>query len=244
MKPLDGTRVMLTRSPRGCEQWARRVRASGGVPVLFPCIHRVPIPAGQVTATGLRNSVARADWLVLTSPFGVEVAARLIDHELPAGVAVAVVGPATAAVAKRELGRVDLVAAGGTSAALAEELLVRLPRRAGSTAHVVIAAAEDGLSDIEKELEPHGVTVERFAVYRTEPGPPLEPRERFASAIDVVLMASPSAVDGLCARAELDPRIPIVTIGPTTTAAVQAAGLHVAAQAERRSLEAMLEAIP
>jgi len=244
MRALDGTRILLTRSQRGCAQWAARVREQGGVPVSFPCISRVPVAASDDTATRLRDSVDRADWLALTSPFGAEVAARLLENDLPELVAVAVVGPATAAVAQRRFGRVDLLAAGGTGAALATQLLGRLNLAAESAPRVVVAAAEGGLEDLEQELEPRGVTVERFAIYRTEPGPPLERRERFASAIDVVLVASPSAVDGLQARAEIDPHIPIVTIGPTTSAAVEAAGMRVAAQAEHRSLEAMLEAIP
>ena len=244
MRTLDGTRILLTRTQRGCAQWARRVRARGGVPISFPCISRVAVTASSATATGLRASIDKADWLALTSPFGAEVAARLLGGKLPGRVAVAVVGPATAVAAQREFDRVDVLAAGGTGAALARELLRRLPLRAESGPRVVIAAAEGGRSDLEQQLEPRGVTVERFAIYRTEPGRPLARRERFASEIDVVLVASPSAVVGLRARAELAPQIPIVTIGPTTTAAVKAAGMQVAAQAEHRSLEAMLEAIP
>ncbi len=243
MKKLDGARVLLTRSERGCEQWATQVRACGGVPVSFPCIRRVPVSTSDDVAIRLRESMARADWLALTSPYGVEVAAALLVDPLPSHVEVAAVGPATASAAEREFGRVDLTAAGGTGAALAAELLRRLsPRQAGAS--VVIAAARGGLRVLEEALEPRGAHIERFDIYRTEAGPPLERRERFASDIDVVLVASPSAVDGLRARAELDPQIPIVTIGPTTAAAARAAGMHVAAQAENRSLEAMLEAIP
>ncbi len=244
MRALDGARILLTRSDRGCEQWAARVRARGGVPVSFPCITRVPIALDELNADRLRDSVNKANWLALTSPFGAELAARLLDNSLPSRVAVAVVGPATAGVARREFGRADLVADGGTGAALAAQLLRRLPVPAESEPRIVIVAAEGALGDLEQTLTPRGAIVERFAVYRTEPGPPLERRERFASAIDVVLLASPSAVDGLRARAELAPEIPIVTIGPTTTAAVEAAGMQVAAQADHRSLEAMLEAIP
>lgn len=244
MRTLDGMRILLTRSQRGCAQWAAQVRVRGGIPVSFPCIGRVAVAASSPTATQLRVSIDKADWLALTSPFGTEIVARLLGGRLPDRVAVAVVGPATALIAQREFGRVDLRAAGGTGAALAEELLRRLPMRAEAGLRVVIAAAEGGRRDLERLLEPRGVTVERFAVYRTEPGRALESRERFASEIDVVLVASPSAVIGLQARAEIAPQIPIVTIGPTTTAAVRAAGMQVAAQAENRSLEAMLEAIP
>lgn len=244
MRTLDGMRILLTRSQRGCAQWAVRVRAHGGVPVSFPCIGRVAVAASSPTAMQLRVSIDKADWLALTSPFGAETVARILGGRLPDGVAVAVVGPATASIAQREFGRVDLRAAGGTGAALAEELLRRLPMRGESGPRVVIAAAERGRRDLERLLEPRGVTVERFAVYRTEPARALESRARLASGIDVVLVASPSAVVGLRARAEIAPQIPIVTIGPTTTAAVRSAGMQVAAQAENRSLEAMLEAIP
>ena len=98
MRSLTGVRILLTRSQRGCDEWAVRVRARGGAPVSFPCIRNVPLPATDDIPARLRRSVNEADWLALTSPFGAEIAARLLGGALPPRLAVAAVGPATAAV--------------------------------------------------------------------------------------------------------------------------------------------------
>ncbi len=243
MRSLDGLRILLTRSQCGCREWAGRIEARGGAPVSFPCIQTVLLdPAGGL-AGRLSAAIAKAHWLALTSARGVQAVDRLVAAPLPSRLAIAAVGPSTAAAARAHLGRVDLVSAAGTAAALGIDLAERLDLEQHRAPRVVVAAAVGGRRDVEQVLEPRGVAVTRVDVYRTEPAPALEPRQSLDS-VDVVLLASPSAVDGLRARADLSSRIPIVSIGPSTTAAARAVGMRVAAEAEQRSLEAMLEAIP
>lgn len=59
----------------------------------------------------------------------------------------------------------------------------------------------------------------------------------------MILLASPSAVKGLLARADVPESVQVFSIGPTTTAAARAAGLQVAGQASRRDLDGLLEMI-
>jgi uroporphyrinogen-III synthase len=115
---------------------------------------------------------------------------------------------------------------------------------AGARNTVVVAAAEGGRRGLEEVLEPLGAQVLRFAVYRTVPAPPEDPRTDLASeGVDVILLASPSAVKGLLARADVPASAQVICIGPTTTAAARAAGLEVAGQAGRRDLDGLLEVI-
>jgi len=60
--------------------------------------------------------------------------------------------------------------------------------------------------------------------------------------IDLVVVASPSALEGLLNQAEVDPPVSLISLGPTTSRAVRDAGLPVAAEADRPDVTATIEA--
>ncbi len=156
------------------------------------------------------------DWLILTSATGA--------HELKARATgrpgkVAAIGTATA----EAWGPVDLVPGTATQ----EGLLAELPRPAG---RVLFAGAEGARRLLVDELG-----AEFVALYRTVPAPPAGPVEG-----DLVVLASPSAARAL---AEATPNVPVVTIGPETTAAAVGAGLRVAAEAPTPDLEGLVLAV-
>lgn len=260
MRDLDGLRILLTRSEDRCHLWAAEIQARGGTPLLFPCIRHETLDSPQ-TASRLQSALESASWLVLTSPRGAQEVSCMVPLPLPPQLAIGVVGAATADSALKLLGRVDLVPERQTGASLAGALAKRLatggrngadrlpgnsrlrPGREESP-NVVAAAAQGGRHDLEQELKRRGVVVTRIAVYRTVSAPPLEPRHVFRSPVDVVLLASPSAVRGLVAQAQLGSETGVITIGPTTSAAAREAGFRVVAEAEQPNLDGMLEAIP
>ena len=247
MRDLDGLRILLTRSEGRCHLWAAEIEARGGTPLLLPCIHHETLDSPE-TASRLQTALGSAAWLVLTSPRGAQAVSRMVPLPLPPGLAIGVVGTATAKSAVELLGRVDLVPDRQTGASLAGALAMLLepPHEpfGERSPHVVVATAEGGRHDLERELERRGVAVARIAVYRTVSAPPLEPRHVFRSPVDVVLLASPSAVRGLVAQAQIGPETGVITIGPTTSAAARKAGFQVVAEAEQPNLDGMLEAIP
>lgn len=237
--PLAGRRVLVTRALEDAGEWAARLEALGAEPVILPCIRTEPLDDAS-TRDRLAAAVRDADWLCVTSPRGAEAVARLVAP-LPPAVRAAAVGDSTAGAVRRSLGREPFVCRGATSRALGAELLAR--ELAGSaTARVVVAAAEGGRTDLEAVLRAGGVTVTRIDVYRTVPASPAPApidlaRERIAD----VLLASPSAVRGLLNQASFPSNARIFTIGPTTSAAVVAAGLVVAGEASRPDLESLVE---
>lgn len=159
------------------------------------------------------------EWLVVTSRTGAgEIARRLTGR--PARIAA--VGPATADRLRAQGLAVDLV----PREASQDGLLAELPRPAG---RVLLAAAEGARRLLVDELG-----ADFLPLYRTR-----ELRPAAFPDADLVVLASPSA-----ARAyALIGGAPVVTIGPQTTQAARAAGLTVAAQAERPDVDALTAAV-
>ena len=69
------------------------------------------------------------------------------------------------------------------------------------------------------------------------------PIDLAGEGIGDVLLASPSAVQGLLNVASFPAETRIFTLGPTTTAAVVAAGLVVSGEAMRPDLDSLVEAM-
>ncbi|MBI2408636.1 MAG: uroporphyrinogen-III synthase [Gemmatimonadetes bacterium] len=239
---LAGRRILVTRAEEDAAAWAERLTRRGAHPVLLPCLSVQPI-RDAMTATRLQAALNNADWLVVSSRRGVECTAQLLGCAPPPHVRVAAVGPATAHAATEVWGRADLVASIPTSAALAAELAaVAHAATPESSLHAVIAGAAEGRRDAELVLASLGWRVTPIAVYRTVAAPAIEKRmDLREGSIDDVLLASPTAVQGLLNRAVLPCTARIITIGPTTSAAARAAGLTVAAEARRPGLDGMLE---
>lgn len=239
MTELEGHTVLLTRAEEDNEAWATRLAAAGAHPIELPCIRSQAIDSPELRAA-LAEALTNADWLVFTSRRGVEAFATLHPAALPESTRVAVVGAATAAAARDKVGRADLTSEAGTAASLARALAERV----APGTHVVITVAENAGQTLPEALQAAGATCLRFDVYRTIPVPaPETKRALSALGADNVLLASPSAVTGFVNQVDMDISADIFTIGPSTTAAAQAAGLTVEAQAEYPSLEGLMEAM-
>ena len=154
------------------------------------------------------------DWLVLTSATGAE---ELNRRARGRAIRVAAIGNATA----EAWGEVDLVPAVSTQ----EGLLAELPRPAG---RVLFAGAEGARALLADELDADVVVL-----YRSRP---------VAAQVqgDLVVVASPSAARALAAA---NASLPVVSIGPETSAAAEAAGLRVAAEATSPDLDGLVRAV-
>jgi uroporphyrinogen-III synthase len=185
---------------------------------LEACGHEVAIcPLIRIESLGDEAvDVSGYDWVVLTSVHGARELRRRLRGE-PARVAA--IGRATA----EAFGYADLVPRVSTQEGLLEEL----PSPSG---RVLFAGAEGA-----RRLLVDALGADFRALYRTVP---LRP-ERFPDG-DLAVVASPSAVGAL---ADLGVDIPVVSIGPQTTAAASEAGLRVVAEAERPDAESVLAAI-
>jgi len=239
MRDFNGQRIVLTRSAEDCAAWAHRLQQCGAEAVILPCIGSELIDSA-VLRHGLEERIGDADWLIFTSRRGVEALATLYDEALAATVKVAVVGSATAEAARAVFGRVDLIGS-GTAAALADALTLEFTADATKC---VLAVAENAGEALEEKLRCVGASCVRLNVYRTVPVPVSEPKQALSTlAACNVFLASPSAVTGFVNQVDTDTDANFITIGPSTTAAVQSRGLAVAAEAHTPSLEGLLEAL-
>lgn len=169
---------------------------------------------------GPRLRVDRYDWLLLTSRNGVEALYARLDGPLPR---VAVVGPGTAQALRERGVEPDIVASVSTQ----EGLLADLPRPAGN---VLFAGAEDARDLLIRELGADFVPLYRTRAIRPASFP----------AADLVVLASASAARALAALG-LD--LPVVSIGPVTSAAARSLGLKIVAEASGHDREGLAEAV-
>ncbi len=154
------------------------------------------------------------DWLVLTSATGARELKRRVTGR---AARVAAIGSATA----RAWGEVDLV----PRLASQEGLLAELPRPAG---RVLFAGAEGARPLLAQEL-----AADVVVLYRARA---LSPRIEG----DLAVVASPSAARAL---ADVNPAIPVVTIGPETTTAARNAGLKVLREAATADVPGLVRAV-
>jgi uroporphyrinogen-III synthase len=160
--------------------------------------------------------VSGYDWVVITSANGASELRRRMRGRPRR---VAAVGRATAVA----FGEVDLVPRIATQ----EGLLAELPRPAG---RVLFAGAEGARQLIVQALDADFLPLYRTCAVRPDVLP----------AGDLVVLASPSAARALAA---LELLLPVVSIGPETTRAAEAAGLTVLAEAASHSAAGIAAAV-
>lgn len=157
------------------------------------------------TATDEIQRLGADDWLVFSSAFAV----KAVDRKLAQAPRVAVVGPGTRDAARRRGFRVEWVGDHGGSAALFK--MLRETAQSG-----VICYPRSALAEVPQPWA--GVKIISPVVYET--------RKRsfdrgIVARIDVVAVASPSAVDAI---GPIDR--PFASIGPTTSAALRRHGIE------------------
>lgn len=183
------------------------------------------------------------DWVVVTSAAGASVLLARFPPTL--GFRWAAVGPVTAAELVRRGVKAAAVPerARGVEVASAMSHVQPLPGL-----HVLLARATAAAPDLPAVLRTARAVVEELDVYRTVEGPESSRQALELALADpelrTVVFASGSAVRGLVNLATSDPRrLLAVTIGPATTRVAREHGFEVAAEAERPSVEGLLEVI-
>jgi len=247
---IAGKTVLVTRPGAPGEELARWVRECGGTALLAPAI-RVLVDSEGAEAGAARAALAGASGLILTSANGLDALlppSRAITRPLPP---VACVGSSTADRARARGLDVALVAGGtGGAAALCRLMLEHLP---AAGARYVWPRGDLARPEVFAPLRAAGAVIADHVVYRTTDAYAAGglPDAAVLDAVDVVVVASPSAITNLARALAATGRSawlserPVVAIGERTAAAAQAAGagrIHRAAAASSEGLQEALDA--
>jgi uroporphyrinogen III methyltransferase / synthase len=234
-RPLHGRSVAVTRARPQASALAARLRELGATVLEAPAIRIRPLAAELPDLAGY-------DLLCVTSPNG---AARLLellleagrDARALAGVRVAAIGPGTArALAERGI-RADVVPPRSVAEGLVEALADLPVRRA------LVVRAGEGRDVLRDALRERGADVDVLAVYETVAEQLPAAAAEAAAAADYVTFTSASTVRNFVAAAGRPEGARIVSIGPATSAALRAAGLEPAVEADPHTPDGLVAAL-
>jgi len=250
-RPLLGRRILVTRARAQASRLVADLEARGAEAVEAPAI-RIEPPEDRGPLLAAARDAATLDWIVFTSVNGVDAFFEALtetggDARALAGVRLATIGPATTErLAGRGL-RADLQPATYTGAAVAEAL-------AGAAdlagARVLLPRADIAPPDLADALAGAGARVSEVIAYRTVPDPDgvqaaaEDLRER---RTDWITFTSSSTVrnlvDAVGADAVRDAGAHLASIGPTTSATLQEAGLEPTVEAAEHTIPGLVAAI-
>ncbi len=179
--PLQGKRVLVTRTRNQASVLSEQLRDLGAIPIEFPTIRIVPPQDWRELDAALKhlyepygNSASFYNWLVFTSANGVTICCerlRILGYD-PASlqnVRVAAIGPATAAALASYGIVTDLVPdeyiAEGVAAALIEDAEQRGNPLAGQ--RILLARAAEARKVLVTTLQEAGAQVDEVAAYYT-----------------------------------------------------------------------------
>ena len=252
---LVGKRILVTRALKQAQELARQLEEKGAEVLMLPLVRfAFPERSDMERLSQALRDLANFDAILFLSASAVGYTYKFsqqlgVSRELRDSSEhfIAAVGPATAKELEHFGMRVDYVAKGGTSEALAREIGTALAGR-----KILLPRSNLGDARLSDSLRASGAQVTEVVAYVTDL--PEEPDQTVLDRIrhedvDVLTFASPSAFNNLCRfidvqeLAKLAARIPFAAIGPTTAGAIRKAGIPVDIQATQASTEGLVEAI-
>jgi uroporphyrinogen-III synthase len=244
--PLRGRRVLVTRRLEQSVTLRQGLEALGAQVVEVPLLEIL----APVDSAPLHRALSRLDhydWLVFTSANAVEAvgeALRRSERSLPPALRVATVGPATSDAVRGTLAvEVSLEPPTDHSAA---GLLSALGEESWEGRRVLLPLGDRAREALADGLRGYGATVDAVVAYRTvaRPGSGEELERALRAGVDLVTLASPSAVEALrAAVGERARHLPVAVIGPVTERAARDAGLDVRVVAAPSTAEGLVRAV-
>jgi len=271
--PLQGKRVLVTRTPEQAGALRMGLQALGAIPLEFPTIRIVP-PTDwtplDVAFKRLYPSSQQAhdfvyDWLVFTSANGVNICLQRLQtlgsnlHTLR-NVRIAAIGPATAATLAQYGLVADVVPDTYVAESVAEAIIADTQRRGLSVSgqHILLARAAEARKVLATMLREAGASVDDVPVYDTRTVARDDERGRelwrmlAQQQLDMLTFASSSTVKNFmtwlreCEAAmgvTLTHLPAIASIGPITSQTARELGLTVAVEAKAFTIDGLLEAL-
>jgi uroporphyrinogen III methyltransferase/synthase len=239
-RPLFGRTVVVTRARSQAGALGDALRAQGADVLTVPVIETVdPDDGGTALRTAAQQCAAGAyEWVVLTSANGVErLFGALHDARDLGATKVAVVGPGTAAALRTHGVVADLV----PTVAVGEHLVEHFPEGSG---RVLVVRPEVARDIVPRGVREKGWDVDEVAAYRTRTVRPDPTVAAAVAAADAVTFTSSSTVDNLLDAVGVEGLPPVrVSIGPITSATLEAHGAPATVTAEPHTIEGLVAAV-
>ncbi|PYL09972.1 MAG: uroporphyrinogen-III C-methyltransferase [Verrucomicrobia bacterium] len=247
-RPLSGKRIVVTRTRKQASALSERLRALGADVIELPTI-RIEPPSDLREFAELVQEAHTYDWIVFTSPNGVEAFFELFfklydDAREIGAVKIAAIGPATAQRVKDFHLHVDL-----QPEEFVAEAVVREFQKQGmlENLRILIARAEKARDVLSNQLAKLGAIVDEAFAYRTvaETRDDTGARQRLLEeGADLITFTSSSTVENFLALGLPWPnQMQVASIGPITSKTAREHGLKVSIEAKRHDIEGLTEAI-
>ena len=249
--PLAGKRILVTRAREQAGRLAEALEAEGAEVLRLPTIEILP-PETYAPLDSALRAIAGYDWLIVTSANGATALAnqlrvlaipiRDLQH-----LQIAAIGPSTAAA----LSRMGLCVSTMPGEYVAEAVVSLLQDKVAGK-RVLLARAAVARDVIPEQLRRHGADIHVVETYRTVI--PAGSAEQVSQTLskgnplpDAVTFTSASTVNNFfalltAARVELPHGLRAVSIGPITTAALEAHAWQPAQQALPHDIPGLVKA--
>jgi uroporphyrinogen III methyltransferase/synthase len=252
-KPLFGRRVVVTRTREQASELSRRLQELGAEALEIPTIKILPPKSEKVLCEAVEG-IGEYDWLVFTSPNGVECFFRVFfevydDIREIGGVKIAAIGPATAAKVKAFHLQVDLQ----PKEFVAEEIVKAFQKEHDvGNQRFLLPRADIARDALREGLEGLGAIVDNVECYRTAPETADESgnlARLLAEGADVITFTSSSTVESFCNLTDLPalrgkfPGLKLASIGPVTSETIRRRGLVVDVEAARHDISGLTDAV-
>jgi uroporphyrinogen-III synthase len=252
LPPLHGRSIVVTRPEHQAEEFADRIRALGGIPLLLPAIRLVP-PEDTAPLHNALKEISTYDWLILTSVNGVKSVLSAM-RELGINSAelshtkIAAIGPATAKAVEDE----GLTVTAVPDEYISESVLEVLGEV--KNLRILLPRADIARKVLPERLQELGATVDEIVAYRIleNDDPTLIETIRAFSAEehpDYITCTSSSNARGVHAllknggKEEWFQNVPIVSIGPITARTVAELGANKRSVASVYTTDGVLDTI-
>jgi len=246
-RPLFGQRIVVTRTREQAGELSSELFEAGADVVELPTI-RIEPPAQREEFSRLVTDVHTYDWVIFTSPNGVE---RFFDAFFAAyedarsfgKPKIAAIGPATAKKIAEYRFATDLL----PEKFVAEGLVEALKKEHVESQTVLWVKAEDTREIIYDELMAQGAIVDRCIAYRNVPesGDPTGALESLTKdGADVITFTSGSTVESFFALGVPWPEgCKAASIGPVTSGKLREHGIEPEIEAAESNIQGLVTAI-
>lgn len=254
---LGGRQFLITRPRQNLSSLAAGLRALGAQVIEMPAIRTEPLEPGAILKEALERFGTQSpeEWLIFTSPVGVEVFfedLKKLKKDIrsllckSAAVKIGAIGSATAKALEEKGLFADVVPSVYSAKALGEAIA----QKADEGSFVTIVRAEQGSEELIPPLQKAGLHTEDIPLYRTV----YEVREALkesitslleSGGIDAVTFTSASTVRGFAKALEgIDPAlVKAVCIGEQTARAAREAGISKIYVSKEASVDSLTEKI-